>query len=74
MTDTNTNTGNDHSLESVLKYILSREGLEQNLDISLNMTEEGSIPINVIIMNSNISKLTNDFNELAQVNSISKNL
>lgn len=68
MTDTGTNAGNDHSLQTVLGYILSREGLEQNLDLALNMTEEGNIPIQVIIMNSNVSKLTSDFNELVQVN------
>lgn len=69
MTDTGiTVQGNDHSLQSVLGYILSKEGLEQNLDISLNMTEEGKIPVQVITSNNHVLKLTSDFQELIQVN------
>lgn len=67
MTDTGTTQGNDHSLQSVLGYILSKEGLEQNLDISLNMSEEGNIPVQVITSNNNVLKLTSDFQELVQV-------
>lgn len=67
MTDTGVTKGNDHSLQSVLGYVLSKEGLEQNLDIALNMTEDGKIPVHAIISNNNISKLTNDFNDLLEV-------
>lgn len=44
------------TLSSVLEYVFSREGLEQNLDISLNMTDAGQVALMVVASNANIQK------------------
>ena len=55
------------SLENVLKYIFSREGLEQNLDISLNLSQEGQLNFQLLVSNANISKTAKNVQELVQV-------
>ena len=37
-------TGNPN-LSDMLTYIFSKEGLEQNLDIALNLNDDGEVPI-----------------------------
>ena len=59
--------GNDHSLASILGYILSNEGLEQNLDLALNMSDGGEIPLDLLIRNKNVKKKTESLQELVEV-------
>ena len=55
------------NLSDMLTYIFSKEGLEQNLDIALNLNDEGEVPIQVVASNGNIGKACNQFPVLLQV-------
>ena len=57
----------ENSLKKVLSYILTPEGLEQNLDIALNMNDGGEVSLQLIMANSNVSKQTKNFQEVVQV-------
>lgn len=59
--------GGAHSLQTVLQYILSSEGLEQNLDVGLNLTPEGSLALQLLANNANVTKLAKTLPELLQV-------
>jgi len=54
-------------LQDVLSYIFSKEGLEQNLDLGLNLTEEGEIPMQIVLANSNVAKLCKNPKDFLEV-------
>jgi len=66
---TPTGSTTDKSLTKILSYILTPEGLEQNLDIALNMNDGGEVALQLIMANSNVAKQTQNFQELVQVKS-----
>ena len=66
----NTVTENNQALVELLRNILTPQGLKQNLEIGLNMSDKGEIPIQILLINQNISSLVSDLTILANVKSL----